>query len=86
MLRSKCARARDPIYKLDATIGLSPTRRFAPILQLETAQVGNAPLGWALTPGVMIKARTPLIWLVGVEVKSATQTSLGLKLGLWRKF
>lgn len=79
-------RAPDPIYKLDTTIGLSPKRRFAPILQLETAHIRNKPFAWALTPGVMIKARNNITWLVGFEVKSAAQTSLGLKLGLWRRF
>ena len=79
-------RAPDPIYKLDATIGLTPARRFAPIVQLETAHIGDAPFAWALTPGVMIKGRKNVTWLVGVEMKSAVQTSFGVKLGFWRKF
>ena len=78
--------APELIYKLDATVGLPPKRRFGPILQLETAHIRGNPLSWSLTPGLMIKSRNSITWLVGLEYKSASQTSLGLKLGLWRGF
>ncbi|MFT7595156.1 MAG: hypothetical protein ACI8R4_002482 [Paracoccaceae bacterium] len=78
--------APDPIYKLDASFGLASTHRFAPMLQLETTHIRSKPISWALTPSVVFKGRNNLTWLVGVEVKSALQTSLGLKLGLWRQF
>ena len=75
-----------PIYKLDAVIGLSSGARIRPMLKLETAYVPGRPVGWTLTPSLMIDARKGVIWVIGLERKSAAQNSTGLSLGMWRDF
>lgn len=72
-------------YKLDATTGLSGFNRFNPILQVETTRTSGLPLMWAITPGVIIETKKAQ-WLVGIERKSVTTKTLGLKLSLWRRF
>ncbi|MDX2482440.1 MAG: hypothetical protein QNK42_02130 [Pseudodonghicola sp.] len=75
-----------PIYKLDATLGLSKPGRLRPILQLESALVPGQPLIWAVTPGLLFDSRRDTTWLLGVERKSASRDTLGLKIALWRWF
>ncbi len=85
----------DPVFKLDSTLGLSSLNlsslnrysgRFRPILQIETAHIRGNPMIWALTPGVIIDGPFDISWLAGIEYKSSLETSVGLKLGLWRQF
>lgn len=77
----------DPIFKLDAVIGLSSGYRVRPLLQLETTYLPDTPLIWSVTPGIMIDARNKkTTWLVGLERKTAGKSALGLKVGFWRKF
>ncbi|MGD9861794.1 MAG: hypothetical protein AB7S99_01155 [Pseudodonghicola sp.] len=75
-----------PAYKLDATLGLSSPGRIRPILQVETAHIPGKPLFWAVTPGLTIDTGGTATWLVGLERKSAGHDTLGLKIGLWRRF
>ncbi|TDK42152.1 hypothetical protein [Antarcticimicrobium luteum] len=75
-----------PIYKLDATLGLSAPGRLRPILQVETAHIPGQPLIWAVTPGVLIDSRRNATWLIGLERKSAGRDTVGLKIALWRWF
>jgi hypothetical protein len=76
----------DPIYKLDATLGLSSARRIRPILQFESTHIRDSPLIWSVTPGMLIEGRNNTTWLLGLERKTATQSTLGVKFGLWRQF
>lgn len=75
-----------PTYKLDATIGLSGAARVQPILQIETARTSGLPLMWTITPGITIKGPKDTTWVVGLERKSVIRQTIGLKLGLWRRF
>ena len=75
-----------PIYKLDATLGLSAPGRIRPILQVETAHIPGKPLIWAVAPGVLIDGRGTSTWLIGLERKSAGRDTVGLKVGLWQRF
>jgi hypothetical protein len=75
-----------PAFKLDATIGLSSGPRIRPMLQIESTYIAGDPLIWSVIPGVMIDGRSNNTWLIGVDRKTAGQTSLGLKFGLWRRF
>jgi len=76
----------DPAFKLDATIGLSAGRRVRPILQIETTYISGSPLIWSVIPGVLIDGAKNTTWQIGVARKTAGQSSLGLKIGLWRQF
>jgi len=76
----------DPAFKLDATIGLSPWRRIRPILQIESTYISGSPLIWSVIPGVLIDGPENTTWQIGVARKTAGQSSLGLKIGLWREF
>ncbi len=75
-----------PIYKLDATLGVSAPGRIRPILQLETAHIPGQPLIWAVAPGLLIDTRRGGTWLIGLERKSAGRDTLGVKFGLWQPF
>ncbi|MDF1717606.1 MAG: hypothetical protein P1U75_13175 [Antarcticimicrobium sp.] len=75
-----------PIYKLDATLGLSAPGRIRPILQLETAHIPGQPLFWAVAPGVLIDTGHDTTWLVGLERKSAGRDTVGIKFALWHRF
>ncbi len=75
-----------PIYKLDATLGLSSPGRLHPILQVETALIPGQPLFWTLSPGLLIDTGRDTTWLVGLEHKSAERETLGIKLALWHRF
>jgi len=75
-----------PIYKLDATLGLSAPGRIRPILQLETARIPGQPLFWAVAPGVLIDTGHDTTWLVGLERKSAGRDTIGIKVALWHRF
>ncbi len=78
--------APDPAFKLDGAIGLSNGRRIRPFLQLESTFIsGQSPI-WSLTPGVLIDGRNNTTWQIGLERRTAGQSSLGLKFGLWRRF
>lgn len=76
----------EPAYKLDATLGLSSGLRFRPLLQFESTYIPGTPLIWSLIPSVMIDGRDDTTWLIGVERRTAGQTSLGLRFALWRRF
>lgn len=76
----------DPIYKLDATLGLAAPRRVNPILQIETARIRNHPMIWAVAPGLLIEGRKGTAWLIGIERKSVVRDTIGVKFGLWRRF
>jgi len=76
----------EPAFKLDAAIGLSAGRRVRPILQIESNYISGSPLIWSVTPGVLIDGAKNTTWQIGVERKTASQSSLGLKIGLWRQF
>lgn len=76
----------DPAYKLDGTIGLSGPARLRPILQIETAFSPGQPVFWAVTPGLLIEGGHNRTWHLGLERKSASRDTLGLKLGLWLQF
>ncbi len=75
-----------PIYKLDATLGLSAPGRLHPILQVETALIPGQPLFWTLSPGLLIDRRRNATWLIGLERKSAGRDTIGIKLALWHRF
>ncbi len=76
-----------PVYKLDATIGLSSGNRIRPLLQLETTYISGAPVIWSVIPSVLITRRNKKsTWQIGVERKTALTSSLGLRIGLWRDF
>lgn len=76
----------NPIYKLDAVIGLSSDKWFRPMVKLETAYSSGNSLAWALTPTILIKGAKKTTWVFGVEYRSARQKSIGLNLGFWRQF
>lgn len=76
----------DPAFKLDAAIGLSSSRRLRPFLQLESTFASGQPTIWSLTPGVLIDRPNNTTWQIGLERRTAGQSSLGLKFGLWRRF
>lgn len=76
----------NPAFKLDATIGLSSGPRIRPLLQIETTYISGNPLIWAANAGVLIDGRGNHSWLIGFTRKTADQSSLGLKIGLWRRF
>ena len=76
----------DPIYKLDATLGRSGPGRIRPILQVETAHIPGRDFIWSVAPGVMIDSRRSATWVVGLERKSASRDTLGLKIALWHWF
>lgn len=75
-----------PAYKLDAAIGLSSGPRFRPLLKLETTRISGHPLFWTLTPAIQFDTAKGGTWIFGVERKSAPQSSVGIKIGLWRRF
>ena len=75
-----------PIYKLDATLGLSAPGRIHPVLQVETAHIPGRSLIWAVAPGVLIDTRRNASWLIGLERKSAGRDTVGLRIALWQWF
>jgi len=76
----------DPAFKLDAALGLFSGRRIRPLLQFESTYVQGKPLAWTASPWVLIDGRNDTTWLIGLERKTAGQTSLGLRIGHWRSF
>lgn len=76
----------NPAFKLDAAIGLSSGPRIRPLLQIETTYISGDPLIWSVIPGVLIDGRGNNTWLIGIDRKTAGQSSTGLKIGLWRRF
>ncbi len=74
------------IYKLDASLGLPSQRRIRPMLKIETAQVEGAGLYWSVIPSLIIPDRDGRRWVVGLEARSGSPRTLGLKLSLWKRF
>jgi hypothetical protein len=56
------------------------------LLQFESSYISGIPLIWSVLPGVLIEGRNGTSWQIALERKSASQTSFGLKVGLWRSF
>lgn len=75
-----------PAIKLDGAVGLSSGGHVRPLLKLETTRIAGHPLYWTVTPAIQIDAGKGGTWIVGVERKSVPQGSIGLRLGLWRRF
>ncbi|MEX5577161.1 hypothetical protein [Pseudophaeobacter sp. A-200-2] len=80
------AYAPDPIWKLDATIGLNTGKAFSPMLQIETSRSVGAPLTYAITPRLRYRTAPGQELVVGLEHKQANRQSLGLKISLWHRF
>lgn len=76
----------DPAFKLDATLGLKTGHLFQPLLKIESTRIAGNTLIWSVMPGALIDGPNNTKWLIGLERKSAAQTSIGLKLGVWRWF
>lgn len=75
-----------PIFKVDATIGLSAFARFNPMLQLETAIGETLPLQVALASSVMISTKGKSTWVIGVQHRFTGIQQTSLKLSIWRRF
>lgn len=76
----------EPLFKLDATIGLSSSDQIRPMLQLETAIAQNLSLQWTLTPSLMIAGKGKSTWIIGIQQRSFGAHRMGLKVALWRRF
>lgn len=76
----------DAIWKLDATIGLNRPGKAAPMLQVETAKPESGRFSYTLTPSLRYPLPAGRELILGLEHRSAGNSSLGLKLGLWQKF
>lgn len=75
-----------PLFKLDATLGLSSPDHIRPMLQLETAVAQYLPLQWTLTPSLMIPGKGNSTWVIGIQRRSFGAIRTGLKVALWRRF
>jgi hypothetical protein len=75
----------DPAIKLDGVIGMSSGWRVRPLLKIETAQIADSPLAWAVTPGVMFDVGKST-WIIGLERRKALQETYGITFGFWRNF
>ncbi|AVO37603.1 hypothetical protein [Pukyongiella litopenaei] len=76
----------DPVFKLDATLGMSSGPRFKPLVRLETYQTRGQPVEWTLRPALMFDWYPGLTFVLGLEAKSVTPEAVGLSLDLWRRF
>ncbi|MBI6628583.1 hypothetical protein [Pontibaca salina] len=76
----------DPIYKLDASIGLSNKRLFRPLLKVAATRVADDPVSWSLTPTILIGSGKKATWAAGLERTFGPNASVGLELGFWREF
>ncbi len=76
----------DPLYKLDATLGLPLWGRIGPMLQVETAKTRDLPLFWSVTPGLRYETKKLGTFVVGYESKHGIESTHGIKFGLWRDF
>ncbi|MGR3623711.1 hypothetical protein [Pseudophaeobacter sp.] len=86
----------DPLWKLDASFGVQSGRRVAPMLQFETAFGSNRDLSYAVIPSLRIKLSGLNLTqqkrfedsevTIGLEYRRTAQQSLGLRIGLWRRF
>lgn len=76
----------EPLFKLDATLGLSSPNHIRPMLQLETAFAQDLPLQWTLTPSLMIPGKGNSTWVIGIQRRSFGANRTGLKVALWRRF
>lgn len=74
-----------PIYKLDATVGLSTGPKLRPLLKVETGDVEGAFL-WKITPSVMIDSGDRSTWVLGLERKFDGTDSIGLAVDFWKRF
>lgn len=76
-----------PLYKLDAVLGLPASGPVQAMIKLETIYKHGYGAGWTLTPGVILGRRNGARWIAGVEYKRGGGTdSIGLALGLWHSF
>lgn len=77
-----------PLYKLDATLGLSSTKGWArPLLKLETALMPGKDLIWAISPGLMFDSKNGKnTYVIGLEHRRAERSKLGISFSLWRNF
>ncbi len=76
----------DPIFKLDAVIGMSSGWRLRPLLKLESYSSSGQEIGWAVTPALMYTTRKGGTWVLGVKRTSLPERNLGLSLEIWRDF
>jgi len=76
----------DASYKLDTTLGLNDPRHIRPMLQIELTQIPAKPLFYTITPSILFPLKRNTQVQVGIEHRVTTQRSLGLKIGLWRRF
>lgn len=76
----------DPVFKLDATLGMSSGPRIKPLFRLETYQTQDLPVEWTLRPALMFDVHPGITFVLGLEAKSITPDAVGLSLDLWRRF
>lgn len=76
----------DPLYKLDATLGLPNIGRFGPMLQIETAKTRPHPLFWTITPSIRYETKKLGTFVIGYESKHGISSTHGVKFSLWREF
>lgn len=76
----------EPLFKVDATLGLSSIHDIRPMLQIETAIAKNLPLIWRVTPSLIIPSKGKSVWVIGIQQRSFGSPRTGLKMSLWRRF
>lgn len=76
----------NPLFKLDATLGLPNFGRVGPMLQIETAKASGLPLFWTLTPSVRYDMKKLGTLVIGFESKHGPINTNGVKFGLWKQF
>ncbi|MFK7753998.1 MAG: hypothetical protein AB8B51_15815 [Sedimentitalea sp.] len=78
--------AADPIFKLDANIGLSQGSGPRPLFKIETAYIPGKPLLWAVSPALMFDTPNGNTWVVGLEHRNDGTPKYGISLNYWRRF
>ena len=76
----------DPVWKLDATLGLNSPGALSPMLQIETSKRPGQSVSYAIVPSLRYRVSTYQEVVVGLEYKEADQSSLGLRVALWHRF
>ena len=75
-----------PVWKLDATLGLTPDWKLKPLLQVEASKLEGQDLVWSLLPGVRIRAGRNRSVVASAEYRSAARRTLGIRIGVWQEF
>ncbi|QBF30294.1 hypothetical protein [Thalassococcus sp. S3] len=78
--------ASQPLYKLDATFGITHSPRIKSLISFESAYTRSAPVSWTIGPAMTISAGKLGHIFGGVQFRNSNTARIGLKIGLWREF